>query len=102
MSENDQVFESNVVRHFKVGTATPSKSIKNLWKSETFNKAPYLSLKTFVRQLLNMQNPDAVLAKLWLSNKRGGNNKTRSDLNVKRVAAEKSATKSAKKGSQKK
>jgi hypothetical protein len=82
----------------EIGTASAGQTVKQLW---TASKSG-ISLKTFARQLLKSGSPEQVqLVKDWRAHKKGSLNEKRSEKNAQRVAAERLATKSAKKATKK-
>jgi hypothetical protein len=107
MSDENQVQERGY--RGEVGTATPSSTIKKLWRTthgkqvdgkkpsqrrwQMHRQAP--SLKAFARKQADEGNQ---MASDWLNNKTGCNNAKRSDTTLARIATEKQATKAAKKG----
>jgi len=79
----------------ELGVATPGLLMRQRWKAEGGRG----SLKQFARRLL--KEGDTV-AKEWFANKRGAKNQVRSDKSIQRIAAERTATKAAKRKSSKK
>jgi len=73
-------------------------SVSRTIKSLHAKNGSGLSLKEFVRRLVREGND---LAQNWLDNKAGVCNASRSESNKTRVAAERAATKSAKRKSKK-
>ncbi len=74
----------------ELGTATPSLTIKQLWYAS--KSKGHVSLKEFARAQAKDGNQTATD---WLGNKAGRLNQKRSDKNLQRIAAEKSASRAA-------
>jgi len=87
MSEDKVVTEKKQNDRGKVGEGTAGKRLKALWHEA----GAHGSFKSFVRSLSN--NPDV---SMWWASKRCENERARSDLNLKRVREERTATRAAK------
>lgn len=79
----------------EVGVASAGLTMRQRWVSANTGQ----SLKRFARQLL--KEGDAI-AKEWFANKRGIKNAKRSEKNMQRVIAERTATKASKRKTGKK
>jgi hypothetical protein len=96
-TELTPVKETEVVRGLRgeVGLASAGLTMRQRWASANTG----LSLKRFARQLV--KDGDAV-AKEWFANKRGAKDEKRTDKNMQRVIAERTATKASKRKTGKK